>query len=85
MIALVGFKIMSGPDGNTLDPNALPCPTENDVGAWFKAARVSGHTFESLPGDEARMSKPGSAHRIVWVETHEGKRVSVAKWLGANL
>jgi hypothetical protein len=73
---------MSGPDGNTLDPNAMLCPTENDVGAWFKTARGSGHTFEALPGDEARMSKSGSSvHRMVWVETHEGKRVSLAKWL----
>lgn len=81
MIALVGFKIRTKPDGNTLMPDPFSCPTEEDVRKWFDRARTAGFVFEVLPNDEARMSKPESADRIVWVETHAGVRVSLLKWI----
>jgi hypothetical protein len=81
MIALVGFKIRAKPDGNTLMPDPFSCSTEADVGTWFQKARAAGSIFEVLPDDEAKMSKPGSSDRIVWVETHTGIRVSLQKWM----
>ena len=81
MIAVVGFKICTKPDANTLNPGPFPCSGEVEIMAWFEKAKAGGFTFESLPNDEARMSKTKIADRVVWVETHDGNRVSLLKWI----
>jgi hypothetical protein len=77
-----GFYIMTEASAGQLPPEPIHCPTNEDVTAWFQRAREQKMSFSVTHDGRAAMRKEGSmGNKIIWIESDDGTRVSLAQWV----